>query len=115
MVERSDELLASVEGHSFERLVAKIYEERSRKSLPGFNLSYQIKGYWNSGDTEIDFVAMDEQNKIIRLATCKRSSAKLVDDIVNFKGHVNRFLDQIPHYDSWTQQLYAIAPVLGES
>lgn len=115
MVVRSDELMEGVEGHILEKLVAAIYEERGRKSLPGFSLTDRVKGYWNSKDTEIDLVAIDGNARIIRLATCKRSATKLVADVDNFHGHAKRFFEHFCQYSSWDRQYYAIAPKLEMS
>jgi hypothetical protein len=112
MVARSDVLLALVEGHALEKLTAAIYEERSRKSLPGFSLTSRVTGYWNSKDTEIDLVACDEAQQIVRLASCKRSADKLVADTANLGGHAQRFLSQNPRFSEWNLQLYGIAPSL---
>lgn len=44
--------------------------------------------------------------------TCKRAAAKLVTDLPNFDGHVERFLDAHPDLRAWTVQRVAIAPTL---
>ncbi len=113
MVARSDELLALVEGHALEKLAAAIYEERSRKSLPGFSLTARVTGYWNSKDTEIDLVACDDAKGILRMASCKRSPDKLVADTANLAGHAHRFLAQNARFSKWKIELYGIAPSLN--
>jgi uncharacterized protein len=101
--------LADAEGHGFERLVATLYEERSRKGLPGFSLTHQIDGYWDTQGTELDLVAVDENQKRVRFATCKRSADKLVPSLATTEGHIARFLQQLPH-QGYTIEKVAIAP-----
>jgi hypothetical protein len=49
-------------------------------------------------DTEIDLVALNATERIIRLGSCKRSAAELARDLLVFGGHVERFLHQFPEY-----------------
>ena len=115
LVSAADQRLADVEGFAFERLVGKLYEERSRKNLEGFSIQSRIMGFWDKGDIEIDFVAMNEDDKRIRFGSCKRSPRKLVADVNNFRGHVERFLDVFPQYRSWRIELVGFAPELDQS
>jgi uncharacterized protein len=113
-----DQALAKLriaEGYGFERLVAALYEERSRKGLPGFALSHQIQGYWNTQGTEIDMVAVDEPGRRIRFGSCKRSAARLEGSLEVTDGHIARFLDHLPKYRSYTVDRVALAPVVPES
>lgn len=101
--------LEEVEGHGFERLVATLYEERSRRGLPGFSLSHKIDGYWDNQGTELDLVAVDEAQKRIRFGTCKRSPQKLLASLASTEGHIARFLGQLPHPGYMVEKV-AIAP-----
>jgi uncharacterized protein len=101
--------LGDAEGHGFERLVATLYEERSRKGLPGFALTHKIDGYWDSQGTELDLVAVDEEHKRIRFATCKRSPEKLLPSLAATDGHIERFLRLLPHA-GYAIEKVAIAP-----
>jgi AAA+ ATPase superfamily predicted ATPase len=101
--------LEEAEGHGFERLVAVLYEERSRKGLPGFSLTHQIDGYWDNRGTELDLVAVDDAQKRIRFGTCKRSPDKLLPSLTLTEGHIARFLEQRPH-PGYTVEKVAIAP-----
>jgi uncharacterized protein len=112
LVADSDQRLCDVEGNGLERLVATLYEERSRKGVGDFKLTRRIEGYWDRGGTEIDLIALDESNSIIRFGSCKRSADKLIADIPVFDGHIQRFLDAFPAYDSWTIERVSIAPVV---
>jgi AAA+ ATPase superfamily predicted ATPase len=114
MVERADGLLATAEGYALEKLVAQIYEERSRKELPGFSLTRKIEGYWNSSDTEIDMVAVDDEAKRIRFISCKRSGDKAVGDVLNLMGHAERFIDIYKEYVQWSIEYAVVAPVLTQ-
>jgi AAA+ ATPase superfamily predicted ATPase len=104
--------LADSEGHGFERLVSTLYEERSRKNLPGFPLTHQVNGYWDSQGTEIDLVAVDATNKIIRFGSCKRSPEKLEASLTPTDAHINRFLARLPHA-GYTVEKVALAPQIA--
>ena len=110
LVDEADQRLADAEGHGLERLVAALYEERSRKGVGDFPLSSQVHGYWDRSGTEIDLVAIDGENERIRLGSCKRSATRLAADLAHFDGHVERFLKVFPKYDSWTVEKVAVAP-----
>lgn len=118
LVAEADQRLEVAEGHGFERLVATLYAERSRKGLPGFSLTRRVEGFWDKPDrsgaqVEIDLVALDDQSKVIRLGTCKRQSDKLVSDLRRFDHHVARFLALMPQFASWSVERVALAPVLS--
>jgi hypothetical protein len=112
LVTEADQRLEDVEGGALEKLVGQLYEERSRTGVGDFPLTQRIQGYWNRADTEIDLVAVNDTNRTIRFGACKRSPSKLLSDVNNFKGHVQRFLDIMPKYRAWTVQYVGVAPVL---
>lgn len=112
LVERADASLIEVEGPSLERLAAQMYEERSRRGLGDFNLTSRIEGYWDRNDTEIDLVAVNADDKVIRFGSCKRSGSKLPADVPVLRGHVDRFLSTSPAYRSWKTELVSIAPAI---
>lgn len=114
LVEEADHRLADVEGGSLEKLVGQLYEERSRKGFGGFPITHRIQGFWDKAGTEIDLVAVSDMTATIRFGSCKRSPRRLIADVNNFKGHVARFLQSMPKYQGWKQQLVGIAPVLNE-
>ena len=115
LVALADERLVEAEGHGLERLVAALYEERSRKAVGDFGLTHRIAGYWDRSDTEIDLVALDERSQTIRIGTCKRSARRLIGDIAGFEGHVERFLASQRRYAAWSVERVAIAPCLDAS
>ena len=110
LVSTADQRLFDVEGKAFEKLVGHLYEERSRKGIGDFPLTQRIKGYWDRGNTEIDLVALNETDRVIRFGSCKRSSDKLAADVSTFDGHVQRFLDQYSAYKSWRIERVSMAP-----
>ena len=114
LVIEADTRLADVEGGALEKLVGEIYEERSRKDLGDFPITSRITGFWDRSDTEIDLVAVNQEERRLRFGSCKRSPAKLLSDINNFKGHVDRFLDTFPTYRSWKIELVGVAPRLDD-
>jgi AAA+ ATPase superfamily predicted ATPase len=112
LIDEADQRLADVEGGSLEKLAGQLYEERSRKGIADFPITDRVQGFWDKGDTEIDLVAVNATTETIRFGSCKRSPGKLISDVNNFKRHVGRFLQTMPKYRGWTQQLVAISPVL---
>jgi hypothetical protein len=112
LVRQVDTRLAECEGYGLERLSAALYEERSRKRLGDFHLGEVVRGWWDRNDTEIDLVAVDFENKILRLGTCKRSPDRLVSDLPSFDGHVVRFLAENKNYQKFRIEKVAIAPTL---
>ena len=110
LVADADQRLRDVEGRAFEKLVGVLYEERSRKGIGGFPLSERINGYWDRSDTEIDLVALNATDRVIRLGSCKRSAAELVRDLPVFCGHIERFLRQFPEYAAWRVERVSLAP-----
>jgi AAA+ ATPase superfamily predicted ATPase len=109
LIPEADERLAEAEGHGLEKLVATLYEERSRKGLDGFRLSQRIQGFWDRGDTELDLVALNEDDHVVRLGSCKRSAEKLAPDFNRFDEHVARFLERAPQVRGWRVEKAAIA------
>lgn len=110
LVADADTRLADVEGKAFEKLVGTLYEERSRKGVGDFALSSRVSGYWNRKGTEIDLVAINQDARTIRFGSCKRSAARLASDIPTFRGHVERFLREMPEYTSWRNEFVCLAP-----
>ena len=113
LVKQADRRLVDAEGYGLERLVAQLYEERSRKAVGDFPLTARIAGYWNRKDTEIDLVALNEEDQTIRFGNCKRSADRLVKDLTRFEGHVGRFLAEQRAYQSWRIEKVAITPQLS--
>ncbi|HEY7422662.1 MAG TPA: ATP-binding protein [Gemmataceae bacterium] len=113
LVGEADDKLAGVEGAALEKMAGELYEERSRKGLGDFPLSSRITGYWKN-DTEIDMVAVNRSDRVLRFGSCKRSASKLLSDVNNFKRHVDRFLDSFRKYKIWKIEYVGISPRLSE-
>ena len=73
-----------------------------------------MSGYWDKKDTEIDLVAVNENEERIRFGSCKRSANKLLSGIANLKNHVDRFLNEKRTYRKWKIELVGIAPRLTD-
>ncbi len=114
LVAQADERLAEVEGHSLERLVVSLYEERARKGVGDFALTASVRGWWDRSGTELDLVALDEDRRTLRLGSCKRFADKLIADLPRFDGHVERFLQRHGRFANWKLERVAVAPRLEE-
>lgn len=108
LVNEADTRLMTAEGHGLERLAAALYEERSRKALPGFALTNRMQGYWDRKDVEIDMVALNETDRIIRFGTCKRDAERLASDLPKLDKNIERFLEIFPQFRDYTIQRTAI-------
>lgn len=75
-----------------------------------FALTQRIDGYWDRKDTEIDLVALDEDHRRIRFASCKRNPGRLPGDMPRLKEHVKTFLNAHRAYADWQIEHAAIAP-----
>jgi hypothetical protein len=109
LVGDADRRLADTEGYGLEKLAGTLYEERSRKGLDGFRLTARMRGYWDRGDTELDLVALNEDDRIVRLGTCKRAAERLAPDYARFDEHVTRFLGRVSAVSGWRVEKVAIA------
>jgi hypothetical protein len=117
LVDQADEHLRKAEGYGLERLAGQLYEERARKGVGDFDLTHRIDGYWNRGEVEIDLVAVNEDDRILRFGTCKRSAKRLLPGLPTFDGHIERFLKARGHakYREWKLEKVAIAPAIAEA
>lgn len=113
LVQQADDRLATAEGYGLERLVQALYMERSRRRLGDFPLTSAVRGWWDRHDTEIDLVAINEEERRLRLGSCKRSADRLVATLVQAHGHVHRFCNAMPQFTGWHVERVAIAPELG--
>lgn len=89
--------LQTIEGIAFQKLIRFIVEELSRKGDPRFQLTSQVSAYWNKPEDvlkniEIDHLMVNEEKRILRIATAKRSDSRLIEDAGNFERHINAFL-----------------------
>ncbi|MEW5984498.1 MAG: AAA family ATPase [Acidobacteriota bacterium] len=115
LVEQADVRLAQAEGHGLERLARQLYEERSRRGVGDFALTRHIEGYWDRNDTEIDLVAVNEDDRVVRFGTVKRNPERLLGSLYMLQGHVGRFLAAHRPYRDWRHERVAIAPNIGQS
>ena len=93
LVKQANERLKIAEGHGLERLVAQLYEERSRKGIGDFPLTARIAGYWNRRNTELDLVACNDETRTLRIGTCKRNPDRLISDLSTFDKHIESFCE----------------------
>ncbi|MBC7103013.1 MAG: hypothetical protein H5U13_07285 [Parvibaculum sp.] len=79
-----------------------------------------MRGYWNKPDgtdIEIDVVAVNEIDRIIRVGSCKRSSNKHDSaSLYKFNEHITRFkkTELGKKYSDWTVERALYSPVFDE-
>ena len=114
LIAEADRRLNIAEGYGLERLVAKLYEERSRKAVGDFPLSARIEGFWDAKGNEIDVIALSESTNRIRFVSCKRSPGKLLGDQIGFNTHVEKFLAKNLRFRHWKIEKAMIAPSISK-
>jgi hypothetical protein len=117
---RADVMLAVHEGYAFEKMVRQLTEEASRKGVGDFALSDFVHGYWNKADgsdIEIDLVAINEDDEIVRFGSCKRNpQSHAGDELTKFNGHIERFLKtkEGRKFTGWAVEKALYAPVFED-
>lgn len=95
-VVRADESLKTQEGRAFEKMIRQLMEESARKGTGDFPLTEMVRGYWNKADgsdIEIDIVALNKDDKRLRLGSCKRGAQSHDAEALRvFEQHCDRFL-----------------------
>jgi AAA+ ATPase superfamily predicted ATPase len=113
-LDAADKSLAAIEGFTFEKMIRQLTVECSRKGRGDFLLTEMVEGYWNKADgsdIEIDVVALNETDRLLRLGSCKRSaSAHDGAALEDFDGHIARFLRTNPRFEGWTVQKALYSP-----
>lgn len=115
-VDRASMYLENHEGRTFEKMVRLLTEECSRKNVGDFSATELVKGYWNKADgtdIELDLVAINETEKIIRFGSCKRSATKHASEaLFKFEEHIANFLitKEGRRFSSWTIEKALYAP-----
>lgn len=119
-IARADESLKAHEGNAFEKMVRLVLEECSRKRVGDFSLTQLVRGYWNKPDgtdIEIDVVAVNEIDKIIRVGSCKRSADKHNSEaLYKFNEHIARFqrTELGKKYADWIIERALYSPAFDE-
>jgi AAA+ ATPase superfamily predicted ATPase len=110
--------LTTHEGHVFERMVRKLMAEASRRAVGDFALTEMVTGYWNrprdaSRLIEIDIVAMNETDRIVRFGSCKRSESKHDrSSLAKTEQHIQDFLSTSTgkRFKDWRKEKALYAP-----
>lgn len=89
--------LSTLEGYAFERMVGDAIEWASRADCD-FPITDRVRGYWNRPrrdqvSVEIDVVAWNDEDEVVRFGSCKRNAAKHdYRSLRSFRQHVEQFL-----------------------
>lgn len=113
--------LANHEGLVFERMIRKLMAEASRCAVGDFALTDIVTGYWNRPRDaqrliEIDIVAINEADKIVRFGSCKRSDTKhTTEALMKTAQHIQDFLATTSgkRFKGWQQQRALYAPAFS--
>ena len=109
--------LRTLEGFAFERMVREATEAASRAGVD-FPVSDRVRGYWNrprrtNVSVEIDLIAWNEEDRVVRFGSCKRNAARHDAQAVdNFREQVDLFLGSEPgsRFRRWRREfaLYSV-------
>jgi hypothetical protein len=75
-------------------------------------MTHRIAGYWDGDQADIDLVALNEEERVVRFGTIKRDPARLHGSFASLRGSIAVFLKNHPRLQTFTQELVAIAPAL---
>ena len=108
--------LETLEGHAFERVVTEATEELSRTGR-GFAVTDRVRGYWNrprtaAASVELDLVAWNEHDKIVRFGSCKRRASRHdARSLDGFRAHVDRFVSSTGRrFAGWKREHVLFSP-----
>lgn len=108
--------LETLEGHAFERMVTEATEEISRAGR-GFTVTDRVRGYWNrprsaDASVELDLVAWNRDDRVVRFGSCKRRAAKHdARSLSRFRTHVEMFVSSTGHrFAGWRQEHVLFSP-----
>ncbi|MEX1198996.1 MAG: DUF234 domain-containing protein [Pseudohongiellaceae bacterium] len=114
LISQADAHLCDIEGFALEDLVAQIYEEQSRLGISGFPLTDRVTGYWDRADVEIDFVALNSDDRRIRFGSCKRNAEKLPGSVNALVSSAERFMMGQKGFADWDVEYVCIAPAIPD-
>ena len=112
--------LGTLEGFAFERMVRDATEAWSRAD-GDFAITDRVRGYWNRPRqdrvcVEIDFIAWNDDDELVRFGSCKRNAAK------HDRGALDSFGQQVElflrsgvgsRFHHWRQELALYSPVFS--
>ena len=108
--------LETLEGLAFERIVTEATEELSRKGL-GFVVTDRVRGYWNrprsaDASVELDLVAWNRDDRVVRFGSCKRRSDKHdAQALSRFRAHVETFVSSTGRrFAEWRREHVLFSP-----
>lgn len=108
--------LETLEGHAFERFVTEATEELSRTGR-GFAVTDRVRGYWNrprgaDASVEIDLVAWNDDDRVVRFGSCKRRARKHdARSLDRFRAHVDRFVSSTGRrFAGWRREHVLFSP-----
>ena len=117
VAERLTARLRTLEGLAFERMVREATEAASRRG-GDFPVSDRVKGYWNRPrrsdvSIEIDLIAWNEEDRVVRFGSCKRNAARHdPHSLKAFRRQVDLFLgsDSGSRFRRWRREfaLYSV-------
>ncbi len=119
-VQKADAGLKVQEGVAFEKMIRLLTQECSRKGLGDFALTEMVDGYWNKADAsdiEIDLVALNGDDQVVRFGSCKRSARRHhAAALTGFSEHVARFLatKEGRRLTAWRVEKVLYAPVFSD-
>jgi len=112
--------LSTLEGFAFERMVRDATEAWSRAD-GDFSITDRVRGYWNRPrrdgvSVEIDFIAWNDDDELVRFGSCKRNAGKHNRRTLgSFRRQVELFLQSGTgsRFRNWHQELAVYSPLFS--
>ena len=98
-----------------------IQRKANRASSSSSSASARVRGYWNrprsaDASVELDLVAWNLDDRVVRFGSCKRRSDKHDAQVLGrFRAHVERFVASTGHrFAGWRREYVLFSPQFGE-
>ncbi len=108
LIKQANEALETIEGHSLELMTAQLFQELSRKGVKGYDLQYQVQGYWDRMNREIDLIALMKNE--IWFVSCKRNPEKQFSVMPELFANATFFMENHKQFQELNRVYVCISP-----
>lgn len=111
LIKQANEALETIEGHSLELMTAQLFQELSRKGVKGYDLQYQVQGYWDRMNREIDLIALMKNE--IWFVSCKRNPEKQFSVMPELFANATFFMENHKQFQELNRVYVFISPLFN--